>query len=84
MPTRPRSGASSGRLTRRKPANPTAVPTTDRVQLTATVVHASLEQARWPLAVGHVQGMPLRGAEGALDRLLHGRLMDRLLVGAYP
>ena len=84
MPTRPRTGSSSGRSTRRKPTNPTSLPASDRVELTASVVHASLEHARWPLAVGHVQGMPLRGAEGALDRLLHGRLTDRLLVGTYP
>ena len=56
----------------------------DGIRLAVSVVHASLEHARWPLAVGHVQGMPLRGAEGVLDRRLGGRLSDRLLVGAYP
>ena len=56
----------------------------DGIRLAVTVVHASLEHATWPLAVGHVQGMPLRGAEGFLDRHLRGRLSDRLLVGAYP
>ena len=68
------------RAARRKP--PPTRP--DGIQLTVSVVHASLEHATWPLAVGHVQGMPLRGAEGVLDRRLGGRLSDRLLMGAYP
>ncbi|WP_185747072.1 CHAT domain-containing protein [Humibacillus xanthopallidus] len=49
------------------------------------VVHGSLDQTSFPVAVGHASGMPLRGgAEGWLDAHLHGRLSDRLLVGAYP
>ena len=59
-------------------------PPDDGIRLAVTVVHGSLEHARWPLAVGHVEGMPLRGAEGFLDKRLGGRLSDRLLVGAYP
>lgn len=55
-----------------------------RLELEIQIVHGAVDQARWPVAVGHVQGMPLRGAEGVLDRRLHGRLSDRLLVGAYP
>ncbi len=48
------------------------------------VVHGSLEHAAHPVAVGHYQGMPLDGAEGAVDRCLGGILGERQLLGAYP
>jgi hypothetical protein len=47
------------------------------------VVHGSLEHAEFPVAVGHYQGMPLDGAEGAVDRCLGGLLSERVLLGAY-
>src|SRR6185437_6451290 len=47
------------------------------------VVHGSLEHARYPVVVGHNQGMPLDGAEGFLNKCLDGRLAERLLLGAY-
>jgi hypothetical protein len=47
------------------------------------VVHGSLEHAAHPVVVGHYQGMPLDGAEKALDECMHGLLGERLLLGAY-
>lgn len=47
------------------------------------VVHGSLEHAEFPVVVGHYQGMPLDGAEGAVDKCLDGLLKERLLLGAY-
>lgn len=47
------------------------------------VVHGSLEHAEFPVAVGHYQGMPLDGAEGAIDKCLGGLLKERMLLGAY-
>jgi CHAT domain-containing protein len=51
--------------------------------LEVVVVHGSLTAARFPIAVGHYQGMPLSGAEGAVNDCLGGLLSERLLVGAY-
>jgi hypothetical protein len=51
--------------------------------LDVRVVHGSLEHAAFPVVVGHYQGMPLDGAEGAIDRCLGGLLKERLLLGAY-
>lgn len=51
--------------------------------LSVTLVHGSLEDASDPVAVGHYQGTPLAGAEGALDQCLGGLLQERLLLGAY-
>src|SRR4051794_22287368 len=51
--------------------------------LDVRVVHGSLEHAAFPVVVGHYQGMPLDGAEGAVDKCLDGLLKERLLLGAY-
>lgn len=51
--------------------------------LRVRVVHGSLEHAEFPVVVGHYQGMPLDGAEGAVDHCLDGLLRERLLLGAY-
>jgi hypothetical protein len=51
--------------------------------LDVRVVHGSLEHAEFPVVVGHYQGMPLDGAEGAIDRCLDGLLRERLALGAY-
>lgn len=51
--------------------------------LDVRVVHGSLEHAEFPVAVGHYQGMPLDGAEGAIDHCLGGLLSERVLLGAY-
>ena len=57
---------------------------TERAQpVVVRVVHGSLEHAEFPVAVGHYQGMPLDGAEGAIDHCLGGLLSERVLLGAY-
>jgi CHAT domain len=52
-------------------------------RLGITLVHGSLEDATDPVAVGHYQGTPLAGAEGALDQCLGGLLQERLVLGTY-
>ena len=56
----------------------------ERVQVKIQVVHASLEQARFPVAVGHYTGVPIAGAQAALDRRLGGVLRQRQALGQYP
>lgn len=68
----------------RTPRPTLSSPAVAAVELEVQVVHGALDQTKWPVAVGHVTGMPLRGAEGWLDARLGGRLSDRLLIGAYP
>ena len=52
-------------------------------RLKVTLVHGGLEDATHPVVVGHYQGTPLAGAEGALDKCLEGRLGERLQLGTY-
>jgi beta-lactamase superfamily II metal-dependent hydrolase len=49
-----------------------------------TLLHASLEHARFPVMVGHYEDAPIRGAEGVLDARLDGALSRRYLVNRYP
>ena len=58
-------------------------PTPRTPRLEVRVVHGSLEHAEYPVAVGHYQGMPLDGAEKALDGCLDGLLTERLRLGAF-
>ena len=58
-------------------------PTPRTPRLEVRVVHGSLEHAEHPVAVGHYQGMPLDGAEKALDGCLDGLLTERLRLGTY-
>ena len=48
------------------------------------VTHASLEQARHPVIVGHYRGIPPEGAERFLDRRLDGALALRFDADDYP
>jgi CHAT domain-containing protein len=52
-------------------------------RLKVTLVHGALEDASHPVVVGHYQGTPLAGAEGALDKCLDGLLKERLQLGTY-
>jgi CHAT domain len=52
-------------------------------RLKVTLVHGALEDASYPVVVGHYQGTPLAGAEGALDKCLDGLLTERLVLGTY-
>jgi hypothetical protein len=52
-------------------------------RLRVTLVHGALDDAKHPVVVGHYQGTPLAGAEGALDECLGGLLNERLLLGTY-
>ena len=53
-------------------------------QLRVTVKHASLEQAKHPVIVGHYRGLPLDGAEAFLDHRLGGALRRHHQLGDYP
>jgi len=55
-----------------------------RVRVEVRVVHGSLEQARFPVAVGHYAGLPIDGAEKFLDKKLGGVLRRRLQLAQYP
>jgi tetratricopeptide (TPR) repeat protein len=55
-----------------------------RVGLRISVVHGNLENARFPVVVGHYFGDPIAGAEAVLDRALDGRLSRRFGAGIYP
>ncbi len=52
-----------------------------RPRISVKVVHASLEQTRYPVAVGHYARMPAEGAEGFLDWKLGGVLEARYRLG---
>ncbi len=56
----------------------------ERARLEIGVLHASLEQARHPVAVGHYTGLPPGGAERFLDHKLDGALRARQRTGQYP
>ena len=55
-----------------------------RAGLRLSVVHGSLQNARFPVVVGHYFGDPITGAEAVLDRALGGRLSRRFGAGIYP
>ncbi len=52
-----------------------------RPSVSVSVIHASLEQTRYPVAVGHYARMPADGAEGFLDWKLGGVLRARYRLG---
>ncbi len=52
--------------------------------LRVRVSHGDLRHARHPVAVGHYDGDGIVSAEKYLDRLLDGRLADRLRMRLYP
>ena len=54
------------------------------VTLTVSVLHASLEHAGYPLAIGHYDGDMIVGAEAVLDGKLGKRLSQRRLMNLYP
>ncbi|MEO6121651.1 MAG: CHAT domain-containing protein, partial [Acidimicrobiales bacterium] len=56
----------------------------DATRLDVRVLHASLENASFPVAVGHYAGLPPEGSERFLDSRLGGALRARQRVGQYP
>jgi triacylglycerol esterase/lipase EstA (alpha/beta hydrolase family)/CHAT domain-containing protein len=52
--------------------------------LHVSMVHGGLEQAQYPLLIGHATGTPISGAEGRCDELMGGELSDLQLLGLYP
>ncbi len=58
--------------------------TTAHEGLRVSVTHASLEQSRHPVIVGHYRGIPPEGAEGFLDWRLGGALSRRFVADEYP
>ncbi len=59
-------------------------PPSDQARVSVRVLHASLEQARHPVAVGHFTGLPPGGSERFLDTKLGGALRARQRLGQYP
>lgn len=55
-----------------------------QVRLVISILHASLEQASHPVAVGHYARLPPDGAERFLDSKLDGALRARQHMGQYP
>ena len=53
-------------------------------RIEVSVVHGSLEYARYPVMVGHFEGATLKGAEAFLDHRLDGLLSGRQMIGQYP
>jgi CHAT domain-containing protein/pimeloyl-ACP methyl ester carboxylesterase len=49
-----------------------------------TITHGNLAYASYPIMVGHYRGDTIVSAEAYLDRVLGGRLRDRLRLGLYP
>lgn len=85
-PVQPASSPTPGELARialgRAPARtPDEGPP---VTLRLSVVHAGLEHALYPLAVGHYDGDVLTGAEWVLNERLDGRLARRRSMNLYP
>ncbi len=62
-------------------ATPAQVPTGPPIVV--TVHHGSLDQADWPVVVGHYKATPLSGAEGFVDRQFDHRLSQRLERNIY-
>ncbi len=69
-------------------ADPVVLPLVGRAaessELRISVTHASFENARYALMVGHFEGEALSGAERFLDRQLDGRLTSWIEVDRYP
>lgn len=59
-------------------------PSPSRTTVEVKVLNASLEQARYVVAVGHHARLPQGGAELFLDRKLGGVLFTRQRLGQYP
>jgi len=53
-------------------------------QVHVTVTHGNLGYSRYVAAVGHYEGDTIISAEDHLDRVLDGRLRNRLRLGIYP
>ncbi|HMN27666.1 MAG TPA: hypothetical protein PKE45_05870, partial [Caldilineaceae bacterium] len=54
------------------------------VTLRLSVIHAGLEHASYPIAVGHYNGDVLTGAEWVLDDRLNSKLSSRRAMNLYP
>ncbi len=54
------------------------------VTLNVSVLHASLEHASYPLAIGHYDGDMILGAEAVLDGRLNKRLSQLRFMDLYP
>ncbi|MCB0190070.1 MAG: hypothetical protein KDE31_37620, partial [Caldilineaceae bacterium] len=52
--------------------------------LRLSVTHTNLENAHYPLAIGHYDGDIFVGAERVLDTRLEGRLSKRRAMNLYP
>ncbi|MCB0106839.1 MAG: hypothetical protein KDE53_13045, partial [Caldilineaceae bacterium] len=66
-------------------AIPTQVtPQQEPVVLKLTVTHTNLENARYPLAIGHYDGDVFAGAEWVLDARLDNKLSKRRAMNLYP
>jgi tetratricopeptide (TPR) repeat protein len=52
--------------------------------LEVSILHGDLRFSRYPVAVGHYDGDGIVSAEKYLDRLLDGRLTDRVGMRLYP
>lgn len=57
---------------------------TEAHTLQISVVHTHLQNARYPIAVGHYRGDQIVGAERVIDRLLDSRLSQLSRVNLYP
>ncbi len=55
-----------------------------RDKVRVRVVHGDLSHASSPVFVGHYKGDTIVSAEGYLDRVLKGRLRERLALDLYP
>ena len=73
------AAAMGGTVPKPAPAAPGAT-----VTLTVSALHASLEHASYPLAIGHYDGDMIVGAEAVLDGKLDKRLSQRRLMNLYP
>ncbi len=65
---------SRRRVSKRKPEHRARV----------TIAHGNLAYASHPIMVGHYRGDTIISAEAYLDRVLGGRLRDRLRLNLYP
>ena len=73
------AAAMGGTVPKPAPAAPGAA-----VTLTVSVLHASLEHASFPLAIGHYDGDMIVGAEAVLDGKLDKKLSLRRHMHLYP
>lgn len=63
---------------------PLAISSEPSVRLRISVLHAGLEHASHPLAIGHYDGDTIVGAEALLDSKLGYRLSQRRYMDLYP